>query len=139
MSLEQSIDRLSNLIEVLIAKLESPPAAVSKQAKTEPDTAKKEVVKDEGKSSSGATKESANSTAPSDSGKSTGESELVYTRDVAPHFSRLVAANREEAIKLMRQFKPDAKKLEEAMLVDGVHDQHRMRVTLEAINALLGE
>ena len=157
MALEQSIDRLSGLIEQLIAQLEAgrsaqtgalpgksqpaaTPPAEAKQA-SQPD-AKTEVAtesRSEGKSSSGATKESGTSTAPAATGKSEKPAGLDYVKDVAPRFSLLVAKDRPAAIALMRKHKADAKKLEEAVLdADGKHDQEVMAVVLNEINALLG-
>ena len=133
MSLEQSIDRLSTLIEQLIAQLELGRSAGAAPTKTE--EAPKEEKAPKGKSSSGATKTTPESVAPSDSGESTG---LDYVKDVAPRFSLLVAKNREEAIKLMRGYKADAKRLEEAVLVDGKHDQTRLAEVLAKVNELLG-
>ncbi len=156
MALEQSIDRLSGLIEQLITQLEagrsaqtgalpgkSQPAATQTAEKTvataPASTTPAQESRSEGKSSSGATKESGTSTAPAATGESEKPAGLDYVKHVAPRFSLLVAKDRPAAIALMRKHKADAKKLEEAVLdADGKHDQEVMAVVLNEINALLG-
>ena len=64
---------------------------------------------------------------------------LDYVKDVAPRFTLLVAKDRPAAIALMRSYKADAKKLEEAMLTPGgKHHQGNMAEALARINELLG-
>jgi len=145
MSLEQSIDRLSGLIEKLISQLEKEPVGKSTTASTRAAkqteatvTAQTEPAKEspsEGEPSSGTTKSSgADASAPADTGASTG---LDYKKDLAPRFSALVNKDRKEAIKLMRHYNKAAKNLEEGISVDGAHDQSRMRFILSEVELLL--
>jgi hypothetical protein len=128
MSLEQSVDRLSSLIEALIKQLE-----LGRSGSPAPTPAAT------GKSSSGGTKNSeATASAPADTGAGLGQhapdtssaTELDYMRDIAPRFSALVTKDRPAAIKLMQSYKPDAKKLSE---IDKAH----WAEALAKINALL--
>lgn len=145
MSLEQSIDHLSTLIEQLITQLETgrsagqvqalgpPPGQTAKAKPTaapEPASASPSESPSNGTSSSGGTKSSDTSTAPADTGASTG---LDYVRDVAPRFSLLVAKNRPAALDMIQRLTPGAKKLSEA-----IHEGEYVAVLAE-INALLGE
>ena len=126
MALEQSIDRLSALIEQLIAQLEAgrsggaeaPKPAPTQPAKTTPaaPVAVAQESPSEGKSSSGATKPLA-STAPADTGESTGApAELDYEKDIMPLVARAIAENhRDEVVAMIQHFKPGAKKLSEAL------------------------
>lgn len=152
MALEQSVDRLSDLIEQLIKQLELGRQGASQTGKsatiqTAPDTAGKTQgttatasPSDAGKSSSGTTKSTeAAAAAPADTGASEKPAGLDYVKHVAPRFSLLVAKDRPAAIALMRKHKADAKKLEEAVLdADGKHDQGIMFAVLGEINELLG-
>lgn len=109
MALEQSIDRLSTLIEQLIYQLElgrggnvPKPEAVPEKEKA-PEAPKAKSAKAEKASpSSGATKESDTSTAPSASGESTGPKDCLT--DVAPAFSKLVAKDRTAAVALLKKY-----------------------------------
>lgn len=151
MSLEQSIDRLSTLIEQLIKQLElgrqgsAPAAQEAKPGKSAPTqtatqtatqtsggsaTATNTGSPSEGESSSGTTKSTeAAAPAPAASGASTG---LDYMADIAPIFQKLVQADRAAAVALIAKLKPGAKKMSEA--VEG-HDLADVRAQ---INAMLG-
>ena len=146
--LEQSIDRLSGLIEQLITQLElgrqgrvaEPEVKVEKPGKPAPTptakaspssaTATSTESPSEGKPSSGDTKSAGTSTAPADTGASTG---IDYMADVAPRFQLLVQKNRPAAVALIEQLKPGSKKLTEA--VPG----HDLADVLAQINALIGD
>lgn len=147
--LEQSIDRLSGLIEQLITQLElgrqgrvvEPEAKVEKPGKPAPTptakaaspssaTATGTESPSEGKASSGDTKSTGTSTAPADTGASTG---IDYMADVAPRFQLLVQKNRPAAVALIEQLNPGSKKLTEA--VPG----HDLADVLAQINALIGD
>jgi len=141
--LEQSIDRLSGLIEQLITQLElgrqgrvvEPEAKVEKPGKpaptpSSPVAASTAESHSEGKPSSGDTKSTGTSTAPADTGTSTG---LDYMADVAPRFQLLVQKNRPAAVGLIEKLKPGAKKLTEAIT------GHDLADVLAQINALLGD
>ena len=132
MALEQSIDRLSALIEQLIGQLEAgrtaksgaTPQPEAKAAKV--DTPVNRVIE---KAETAKAEPAAEDVVPA----------LDYVKDVAPRFSLLVAKDRTAAIALMREFKADAKKLEEAILGDdGKHDQVKMNAALTQINAKIG-
>lgn len=111
MSLEQSVDRLSNLIEQLIHQLE-----LGRTPRTEAPTGQAEAPKPEKPAkapkaekpveSSGATKGSGKSTAPTDTGESTGAKKAPTDchADVAPSFSKLVAKDREAAVKILKRY-----------------------------------
>lgn len=125
--LEQSIDRLSNLIEQLIKQLElgrqAAPVEAVTPVPTQPAKAKKPSP------STGTTKSTADAaSAPADSGESTG---LDYMTDVAPRFQVLVQKDRPAAVALIAKLKPGAKKLTEA--VEG----HDLADVLAQINALI--
>ena len=144
--LEQSIDRLSGLIEQLITQLElgrqgrvlEPEAKVEKPGKPAPVASQQPATSasatpakspSEGKSSSGDTKSTGTSTAPADTGASTG---IDYMADVAPRFQLLVQKNRPAAVALIEQLKPGSKKLTEAI------PGHDLADVLAQINALIG-
>lgn len=125
--LEQSIDRLSGLIEQLIKQLElgrqAAPVEATTPVPTQPTKAGKPSP------STGTTKSTAGAaSAPADSGESTG---LDYMTDVAPRFQVLVQKNRPAAVALIAKLKPGAKKLTEA--VEG----HDLADVLAQINALI--
>lgn len=121
MSLEHSIDRLSTLIEQLIGQLEA--------GRTEKRGATPQPEVKAGKAEPAKSEPAVEATAQT----------LDYVKDVAPRFSLLVAKDRTAAVALMREFKADAKKLEEAILgADGKHDQGKMAASLAQINAKLG-
>lgn len=126
--LEQSIDRLSNLIEQLIHQLElgrggNRPVEPPQSVPTQPAKAEKPA------SSTGTTKSTGGAaSAPAASGESTG---LDYMTDVAPRFQVLVQKDRPAAVALIAKLKPGAKKLTEA--VEG----HDLADVLAQINALI--
>ena len=126
--LEQSIDRLSNLIEQLIHQLElgrggNRPVEPPQSVPTQPAKAEKPS------SSTGTTKSTAGAaSAPAASGESTG---LDYMTDVAPRFQVLVQKDRPAAVALIAKLKPGAKKLTEA--VEG----HDLADVLAQINTLI--
>jgi len=113
MSLEQSIDRLSGLIEQLIHQLELGRAGASAAAQT--PTAEVKPPKPPKPSSSGTTKTptdpAAESSAPSDSGESTG---LDYEKDVLPFALKLARGpKRSELVALIKSYNPNATRLSE--------------------------
>lgn len=144
MSLEQSIDRLSTLIEQLIGQLEAgrtaksgaTPQPEAKAVKAEPA---KSAIQDGDVTQIIRREDIAKVMAQAQANAEDVVSVLDYVKDVAPRFSLLVAKDRTAAIALMREFKADAKKLEEAILgADGKHDQAKMAAALVQINAKLG-
>lgn len=115
MSLEQSIDRLANLVEQLIHQLELARTAVA-VAPAEPPKVEAEAPKPEktpkvekapkaekpAESSGGVTKGSQPSGAGNASGVSAKPTDCYA--DVAPHFSRLVAKDRDAAVKILKKY-----------------------------------
>ena len=126
--LEQSIDRLSNLIEQLIKQLELGRQAAPVEAAT-PVPTQPPAKAEKSTSSTGTTKSTVGDvSAPADSGESTG---LDYMTDIAPRYQVLVQKNRPAAVALIAKLKPGAKKLTEA--VEG----HDLVDVLAQINALI--
>jgi hypothetical protein len=127
--LEQSIDRLSGLIEQLIHQLElgrggSQPVEVPQSVPTQPPTKAEKST-----SSTGTTKSTGGAaSAPAASGESTG---LDYMADIAPRFQVLVQKDRPAAVALIAKLKPGAKKLTEAI------EGHDLADVLAQINALI--
>lgn len=131
MSLEQSIDNLSSLIQQLIKQLEmgrhgnAAPAAAP-----EPPVTVRQGKPQAEKSAASSGDTSASS--PSGAQPASGESPaLDYLKDVAPRFSKLVVSNKLAALELIEQYKPGAKKLSEAL------EPHQFAECLAKINALL--
>lgn len=106
MSLEQSIDRLSTLIEQLIHQLELGRSGAGRPADPAPDAPKAEKpakpAPEKASKSSGVTSESTTSIAPAASGVSSGPNDCLT--DVAPAFSRLVAKDRATAVALLQKY-----------------------------------
>lgn len=126
--LEQSIDRLSNLIEQLIHQLELGRGGVQPTEAPQPVPTQSAKAK-KSSPSTGTTKSTeAAASAPADSGESTG---LDYMADVAPRFQILVQKDRPAAVALISQLKPGARKLTEAI------EGHDLADVLAQINALI--
>ncbi len=126
--LEQSIDRLSGLIEQLIKQLELGRQAAPVEAAT-PVPTQPPAKAEKSTSSTGTTKSTGGAaSAPADSGESTG---LDYMTDVAPRFQVLVQKDRPAAVALIAKLKPGAKKLTEAI------EGHDLADVLAQINALI--
>lgn len=126
--LEQSIDRLSDLIGQLIHQLELGRQAAPVEAAT-PVPTQPPAKAEKSTSSTGTTKSTGGAaSAPAASGESTG---LDYMTDIAPRFQVLVQKDRPAAVALIAKLKPGAKKLTEA--VEG----HDLADVLAQINALI--
>ena len=126
--LEQSIDRLSDLIGQLIHQLELGRQAAPVEAAT-PVPTQPPAKAEKSTSSTGTTKSTGGAaSAPAASGESTG---LDYMTDIAPRFQVLVQKDRPAAVALIAKLKPGAKKLTEA--VEG----HDLVDVLAQINALI--
>ena len=126
--LEQSIDRLSGLIEQLIKQLELGRQAAPVEAAT-PVPTQPPAKAEKSTSSTGTTKSTGGAaSAPAASGESTG---LDYRADIAPRFQVLVQKDRPAAVALIAKLKPGAKKLTEAI------EGHDLADVLAQINALI--
>ena len=126
--LEQSIDRLSGLIEQLIHQLELGRSG-DQSTEAAPPVPTKPAKAEKASPSTGTTKSTeAAASAPADSGESTG---LDYMTDVAPRFQVLVQKDRPAAVALIAKLKPGSKKLTEAI------EGHDLADVLAQINALI--